>query len=85
MTIGLHEETDAAFAWMGNCTDANIVADVRAAVEYLKSQSFVDPGRIGVVGFCFWGTGRLSGCSQRAGHQGGSGILWRSYSPTPGW
>ena len=44
MTIGSHEETDSAFAWMGNCTDANIVADVRAAVEYLKSQPFVDPG-----------------------------------------
>jgi len=55
MTIGLHEETDAAFAWMGNCTDANIVADVSAAVEYLKSQPFVDPDKIGIVGFCFGG------------------------------
>ena len=55
MTIGLHEETDSAFAWMGNCTDANMVADVRAAVEYLKAQPFVDPGKIGIVGFCFGG------------------------------
>ncbi len=55
MTIGLHEETEAAFEWMGHCTDANIIADVKSAVEYLKGQSFVDPNKIGIVGFCFGG------------------------------
>ncbi len=55
MTLGLHEEMQTALAWMGKCTDANIVADVKAAVEYLKAQPFVLPGRIGIVGFCFGG------------------------------
>ncbi len=55
MTMGLHEEMDAAVARMGRCTDANIVADVRAAVEYLKRQPFVQPDRIGIVGFCYGG------------------------------
>jgi len=55
MTIGLHEEMDTAFGWMGNCTDANIVADVQAAVDYLKAQPFVQTDRIGIVGFCFGG------------------------------
>ncbi len=55
MTMGLHEERDAAIANMGQCTDPNIIADVRAAVDYLKSQSFVQPDRIGIVGFCFGG------------------------------
>ncbi|MFQ6030177.1 MAG: dienelactone hydrolase family protein, partial [Dehalococcoidia bacterium] len=50
-----HEETDSAFGWMGNCSDANIVADVKAAVDYLKAQPFVDADRIGIVGFCFGG------------------------------
>ena len=43
MTLGLHEEMQTALAWMGKCTDANIVADVRAAVEYLKAQPYVRP------------------------------------------
>ena len=55
MTMGLHEEMDAAVARMGRCTDDNIVADVRAAVEYLKGQPFVQPDRIGIVGFCYGG------------------------------
>lgn len=55
MTFGLHEEMNTAFAWMGQCTDANLIADVKAAVDYLKSQPFVQPDRIGIVGFCFGG------------------------------
>jgi carboxymethylenebutenolidase len=55
MTLGLYEETQTAIGWMGRCTDANIVADIKAAVDYLKAQPFVDPQRIGIVGFCFGG------------------------------
>ena len=55
MTIGLHEEMDTAVGWMRNCTDAEIVADVQAAVDYLKAQPFVQPDRIGIVGFCYGG------------------------------
>ena len=55
MTMGLHEEMDTAVGRMGRCTDENIVADVQAAVDYLKGQSFVQGDRIGIVGFCFGG------------------------------
>ena len=55
MTMGLHEEMDTAIARMGRCTDTNIVTDVKAAVDYLKSQPFVQGNRIGIVGFCFGG------------------------------
>lgn len=55
MTIGLHEEFDTALSRMGNCTDANILADVRATLDYLKAQSFVQGHRVGIVGFCFGG------------------------------
>jgi carboxymethylenebutenolidase len=55
MTLGLYEEMDTALARLGRCTDANIIADVKAAVAYLKAQPFVDPQRIGIVGFCFGG------------------------------
>jgi carboxymethylenebutenolidase len=54
-TIGLHEEMQTALGWMRNCTDAGILADVRTAVEFLKAQPFVQPDRIGIVGFCFGG------------------------------
>jgi carboxymethylenebutenolidase len=55
MTLGLYEEMQTALARLGHCTDANIVADVTAAVAYLKAQPWVDPQRIGIVGFCFGG------------------------------
>ena len=55
MTMGLHEETQTALDRMGRCTDANIIADVKAAVDFLKAQPFVQPDRIGIVGFCFGG------------------------------
>lgn len=55
MTIGLHEEMETAFGNMRSCTDAGIIADVRAAVDYLKAQPNVQSDRIGIVGFCFGG------------------------------
>lgn len=55
MSIGLHEEMDTAISRMRNCTDETILADVQAAVDYLKAQSFVQGDRIGIVGFCFGG------------------------------
>ena len=41
MTTGLHEEMATAIARMRNPTDANILADVNAAVDFLKGPSFV--------------------------------------------
>jgi len=55
MTIGLHEEMETAYARLGRCTDAGITADIKAAVEFLKNQPFVQADRIGIVGFCFGG------------------------------
>ena len=55
MTGGLYEELEEAFARLMRCTDANIVADVRAAVRYLQAQPFVDKDRIGITGFCMGG------------------------------
>jgi carboxymethylenebutenolidase len=64
MTIGLYEEIQTAVARMNNCSDEGIVADVQAAVDYLKTQPCVDPERIGIVGFCFGGrVSYLSACA----------------------
>ena len=42
-------------ARMRNSTDADILADVNAAMAYLKAQSFVVGDKIGIVGFCYGG------------------------------
>ena len=55
MATGLHEELDTALARMRRCDDAEILSDVRAAVDYIKAQSFVQGDKIGIVGFCFGG------------------------------
>ena len=36
-------------------TDADALQDLQAGVDYLKTQSFVKSGGIGVVGFCYGG------------------------------
>jgi carboxymethylenebutenolidase len=66
MTLGLYEEMEPALARLGRCTDANIIADVKAAVAYLKAQPFVDPQRIGIVGFWFGVTPGERGDGPRA-------------------
>ena len=55
MTTGLHEEMETALARMRRSTDDNILSDVRAAVDYIKAQSFVQGDKIGIVGFCYGG------------------------------
>ena len=35
--------------------DATVIVDINATVTFLKSQKSVDPGRIGIVGFCMGG------------------------------
>ena len=55
MVQGLHEEMDTALGWMGACKDDEIVADVQAAIDYLKAQPYVQSDKIGIVGFCFGG------------------------------
>ena len=35
--------------------DATVIVDINATVSFLKSQKSVDPGRIGIVGFCMGG------------------------------
>jgi carboxymethylenebutenolidase len=55
MTTGLHEELETALSRMRRCNDDNIIADVRAAVDYVKAQPFVQGDKIGIVGFCYGG------------------------------
>ena len=38
-----------------NHTDLDVLEDVQAGADYLKTQAFVRQGRLGVVGFCFGG------------------------------
>ena len=35
--------------------DATVIQDINATVSFLKSHNSVDPGRIGIVGFCMGG------------------------------
>jgi carboxymethylenebutenolidase len=36
-------------------TDATLITDINATVNYLQSRPFVDPDRIGIIGFCMGG------------------------------
>ena len=66
----------------GKLTNDDIVADVSAAVDYLKGHPSVDADHIGIVGFCFGGmvsylaAAKVSGLGAAAVFYGG-GILPR--------
>ena len=47
--------SDNAFIHMGHLRDPNIVQDVNAAIEHLKTLSEVRSDRIGITGFCMGG------------------------------
>ena len=47
------EEKRRVFA--DEITDRHIYADLFASLAFLKSQSFVKPGKVGITGFCFGG------------------------------
>lgn len=45
----------AATQALGRITTAEMLSDVRSAIEFLKIADYVRPDRIGAVGFCFGG------------------------------
>ena len=47
--------SDDALTRMSRLRDANIIADVNATVEHVKSMPEVKPDRIGITGFCMGG------------------------------
>jgi carboxymethylenebutenolidase len=49
---------DAIRAIVAQATDAQVTADTRAALDWLKAQPFVDPKGLGVTGFC-WGGAKV--------------------------
>ena len=54
-TVIPYADTERAFGERGKLTNDDIVADLQATVEFLKSQPDVDSDKIGIVGFCFGG------------------------------
>jgi carboxymethylenebutenolidase len=47
-------------------TDSDAIADLNAGIDYLRTQPFVKPGGVGVVGFCYGGhLGMMLGARSR--------------------
>ncbi len=47
---------NAAYSkFIANHTELDILDDIQAGASYLRAQSFVSPGGMGIVGFCFGG------------------------------
>jgi carboxymethylenebutenolidase len=60
-------------------TDDNLMKDFMGAQNYLKRQSFVEPNKIGVIGFC-WGGGKAFLLTTESKHLAASVIY---YGPIP--
>ena len=47
---------NAAYSkFIGNHTELDVLDDIQAGASYLRAQSFVRPGGMGILGFCFGG------------------------------
>jgi carboxymethylenebutenolidase len=46
---------EAYAKFIANHTELDILDDIQAAASYLRAQSFVAPGGLGILGFCFGG------------------------------
>lgn len=85
-TVIPYAETERAFGERGKLGNDDLVADLQATVEFLKSQPDVDSDKIGIVGFCFGGfvsyysTVKIPEITAAAVFYGG-GILPRPGSP----
>lgn len=51
---------------VSQATDQQVTSDTAAALKFLKAQPFVDPARMGVVGFC-WGGAKTWLAAERFG------------------
>ncbi len=52
---GTSQDPNANPGTLGRANVADLVADLQAGIDYLKSQSFVKAGSLGVTGWCFGG------------------------------
>lgn len=50
-----YNDMDNALSWMGKLRDDELIVDVGAVVDYLKSQPNMKGERFGIVGFCVGG------------------------------
>jgi carboxymethylenebutenolidase len=50
-----YDELDKAIGWIGNLKDDEVIADVGAAIDHLKSLSSSQGDKVGIVGFCVGG------------------------------
>ncbi len=51
-----YEQLQAAIALMQKLVDDKVLADLRAVINHLNAQTFVNGERIGITGFCMGGT-----------------------------
>lgn len=67
-------------AIVNQASDAQVMGDVRATLQWLEAQKFVDPKRLAVTGFC-WGGGKTwRSCETFADFK--CGVAW--YGPLKG-
>ena len=50
-----YDQLEAAIGLMQKLVDDKVIADLRAVIDHLKAQTFVNGGRIGITGFCMGG------------------------------
>ncbi len=59
---------------VAQASDAQVMGDVRAAVGFLRAQTFVDPARVAITGFCWGGGVAWLACEEVAGLR--AGVAW---------
>ena len=68
---------------VGAASDSQVMGDVGAALAYLKSQPWLEPGRLAITGFC-WGGGKVWRACETF-YDFKAGVAWYGpLAPAPG-
>lgn len=83
-TVVLYGEPNDAQKAMMAMDEAQVINDLRGAIQTLRQQSYVDPKRVGVVGFCMGGRIALAAASQFPQEVGAAiGFYPAGFDPSP--
>jgi carboxymethylenebutenolidase len=76
-------DIQAVIKIVSQASDAQVMGDVGAAIQFLQGQRYVDAGKIAITGFCWGGGTTWLACEQFP--QIKAGVAWYGrMAPTPG-
>lgn len=77
-------DINAVIKIVGQASDQQVMSDVGAAIAFIKAQSYFEPGRLAITGFCWGGGTTWLACEEFADFRAGVAWYGRMVPPASG-